>query len=61
MLDQRIDDGLSILSCDLYQHHIACLPLNKRGDLAVMAAKHKITFPVAWHSSIFRRGWTLAN
>jgi hypothetical protein len=46
---------------DLRQHHVARLPLDQGGDLAVATAEQKVSFPVTKHRSIFNRGRTLAD
>jgi hypothetical protein len=60
-LDQRIDDRFGVFARDLYQHHIAGLPLDQGGNLAVLAAEQKIAFPVAGNRSIFDRRRPLAD
>lgn len=59
--DQCVDHRLAVLVGHLHQDHIACLPLDQRGDLAVLVAKHQIAFPVTWHRPISRISRSLAD
>ncbi|SIT50760.1 hypothetical protein BN2476_940005 [Paraburkholderia piptadeniae] len=52
MPDESIGDDLAILAGDLDQHHVACLALDERHNLAACAAAQEITFPVAGVDSI---------
>jgi hypothetical protein len=53
LLDQRRDHAFSVLVGDLDQHHIAGLPLNQRGNVAVPGASYKVAFPMTGYSTIF--------
>src|SRR5210317_1999880 len=61
MLDECIDDGLSIFAGYSYQHHVTCMTLNQGCDLTVVAADDQVTFPVTRHSPIFYRSRPLAD
>lgn len=56
VLDQRIDDRLGIFAVDLHQHHVACLTFHERRDLAVLAAKQQVAFPVTRRNQHYK--WT---
>jgi len=48
-----LDQGIYHVSLSLLgtfrQHHVACMTLNERGDLAVVGAEDQVAFPVTGH------------
>ena len=61
MLDQRIDDRLSVLAIDLRHHEIARITFDQRGDLAVVGAKDQVAFPMPGNCSVSSRRWSLTE
>jgi hypothetical protein len=61
MLDQSVDDGLSVFASELDQHDVAGLPLYQRGDLAITIAKHQVAFPVSWNGAILCTSGTFTD
>ena len=48
-------------ACDLHQHHVACLTLDQRCDLAVATTEQQVSFPVTRYRSIFDGSWALTD
>lgn len=59
--DECIDDGRGVFASGFHKHGVACLRLDQGGNLAVVAAKEKVTFPVPGYCSILGTGRTLAD
>jgi Rrf2 family transcriptional regulator, repressor of oqxAB len=55
LLDKRRDDAFGILICDLDQHHVARMALDKCYDIAVPRSTNQVALPVAWDRTIFNR------
>ena len=53
VFDQGGDDAFGGVVGDLDQHHVARMPLDQSGDVAVAGAAHEVAFPVAGDGAIF--------
>src|SRR5262245_38801503 len=61
VLDEGVDDGLGIFAVDLREHDVAGLPFDQGGNLAIVAAKQEVTFPVTRQRTVVGRSGTLAD
>src|SRR5690349_20998216 len=61
MFDESVDDRLAVLAGYLHEHHVACLALDERRNLAVPASAQQITFPVSRYRAVFNCGRTFAD
>ncbi|KZL01877.1 hypothetical protein PsAD26_04744 [Pseudovibrio sp. Ad26] len=53
VFDQPGDNTARVFVGNLNQHDIACLPLNKSGDIAILGSSDQITFPMPWYCAVF--------
>ena len=61
VLDEGVDDSLGIFAVDLREHDIAGLTFHEGGNLAIVAAKQKVTFPVTRQRTVVSRSGALAD
>ena len=61
MLDERVNNGLSIFFAHRREHHVARLAFDEGRDLAVLAAKQQVAFPVPRKRPVFDCGRPLPD
>ena len=61
MLDESIDHRLGVFARHPDQHHVTRMTLNECCDLAVVAARYQVAFPVARNGTVLNLGRALPD